>query len=334
MISRMKKVILGTTLVTTVVASSAIFSFASITSYKVVIGDTLWKISQKYETTLDEIYKANPNYNKNTILMAGDVVNVPQGGQGLAYTVIKDDTPWTISNTFNVKMNDFLIVNGLQEGQHIYPGQKVIIPGNNTASLKMKPIKTIIIYTVVKGDDLWNISIKYGIPFHEIISLNSFKPNHLVNIGDKIKIPVYNIPIKQTPGSQYGELLDWWTEAQYLVPIGKVFKVKEFSTGKSWTMKRTIGANHADVEPLTSKDTAVMKEVWGGNFSWTVRPVIIEVDNRKIAASANAMPHSIQHIKDNGYNGHSCIHFFNSTRHSDGKADPSHQKSVLKAGGK
>lgn len=472
--SRIKKVIIGTTIASSIFSFTISNSFANFTQHKVVAGDTLWKISQQYETSLDELYKINPKFVSNSSLLVGDVVNVPskvvtytvktgdtpwtisnsfgitlqqfmsfnnlKDGQHIypgntviisvgnaigqsqsnpivnpiapsnTYIVQRGDTPWTISNQFGITMNQFLEANGLKDGQHIYPGDRVIIPqkissnqnnNSNTQSsinytvkngdtpwtisnaykismndllnfngltqkdfiypgqvLKIPsqtqqpqvqnppiqqnpsipqspstPQKTFITHTVVSGDDLWKISIRYGIPFSEVLQVNGFKENHIVYIGDKIKIPVYNIPVKPTKGDQYGELLDWWTEAQYVVPINKTFKIIDFYSGKAWFAKRTIGANHADCEPLTANDAAIMREVWGGNFSWSRRPVIIEVDGRRLAASVSSFPHDIQYITNNNFNGHFDLYFLNSTRHVDGKGDPEHQKNVLIAAG-
>lgn len=334
----LKKFIIGTTITTTIVTSSILPAFAASTSHKVVAGDTLWKIAQQYKVSLNNIYEANPKYKSNSNIYVGDIIQIPTSGSNVTrYTVQKNDTPWIISNKFGVNLNELLKVNNLTNGQHIYPGQSLIIPntssnsGSNSSSTTSVTFKN---HTVVRGDDMWKISIQYGVPYNELLKLNKISESHVLNIGDIIKIPVYNVPIKPTPGPQYGELLDWWTEAQYVVPIGKVFKVVDFYTGKSWTMKRTIGANHSDTEPLTAKDAAIMKEVWGGTYSWSTRPVIIEVDNRRIAASASSMPHDIQYITNNNFNGHSDIHFYNSTRHKDGLKDAAHQNNVLIAAGK
>ncbi|SET05952.1 LysM repeat-containing protein [Natronincola peptidivorans] len=389
--SKFKKMIIGTALASAVFTSTFTPAFASSLSHRVVSGDTLWKISQKYQVSLEEIYNLNPQYRNNPEIRVGDTVQIP-GKQQSTYTVQRNDTPWIISNKFNISLKDFLSANGLREGQHIYPGQQVIIPStsnNSTAyvvqrndtpwiisnkfnvSLKdflsanglregqhiypgqtvtipsskqqtaaptnppstATPRKTFTTHTVVSGDTTWNISIKYGIPFKELLDVNGLRENHVLRIGDKLTIPVYNIPVKETPGPQYGELLDWWTEAQYVVPIGKEFAVVDFHTGRRWNMKRTIGANHADVEPVTARDASIMKEVWGGSYSWNRRPVIVEVDGRRLAASASAMPHDVQYINNNNFNGHSDLYFLNSTRHVDGRRDEGHQNNVLTAAG-
>ena len=43
--------------------------------------------------------------------------------------------------------------------------------------------------------------------------------------------------------------------------------------------------------------------------------VIIETGGRKLAASMSSMPHGIQYITGNNFNGHFDVHFKNSTRH-------------------
>jgi hypothetical protein len=164
------------------------------------------------------------------------------------------------------------------------------------------------------------------------LKVNNFNESTQLSIGQKIKIPVHNIPIKSTVSSKHGEHLDWFSEAQYVFTINDVAKVTDYHTGKTFNIKRTIGANHADCEPLTANDTAIAKNLWG-NFSWTVRPVIVEADGRKIAASMSFMPHGIQYISNNNFDGHFDIHFANSTRHKDGLISEEHQKHIKIAAG-
>ncbi len=390
MASRFSRWVAGSTLVITVLTTSVIGAYGSQSIHTVTAGDTLWKLSQRYNITQQQLHKLNPQLISASSLNIGDKITVP----AINHTVNKGDTPWTISNRYGVDLNGLLSLNGLTKNSEIYPGQVLKIPPLQASSLKpyvvvkgdtpwlisskhnislsdlmnanglksgeliyvgqalavpssstivkgneIKAVvngnkKTFKTHTVVKGDDLWKISIQYGIPFQELLTVNGLKESHVIKIGDKLTIPVYQIAVKSTPGSQYGELLDWWTEAQYVIPIGKVFTVVDFATGKRWKMKRTIGANHADCEPVTSSDAAIMKQVWGGSYSWSTRAVIIEVDNRKIAASASSMPHDIQYITNNSFTGHSDLHFFNSTRHKDGLVDTSHQAKILKAAGK
>ena len=89
--------------------------------------------------------------------------------------------------------------------------------------------------------------------------------------------------MKKTPGAQYGEILDWSSEAQYVFSIGKTGKVTDPVSGKSFMIKRTMGANHSDTEPLTAQDTKTMKEIFGGAWSWDRKIFMLEVDGREIS---------------------------------------------------
>lgn len=154
--------------------------------------------------------------------------------------------------------------------------------------------------------------------------------------------------------SMYGSLIDW-KEASSVFPRGKDAKVTDLYTGRTFNVRRTMGANHADCEPLTKQDTAIIKDIWGG-FNWTTRPVIVNVNGKKLAASMSSMGHAgvdsepayvtvdnrsggygtgenLDTIKNNDMDGHFDIHFLNSTTHKTGKQNPLHQAAVLKAAG-
>jgi hypothetical protein len=167
----------------------------------------------------------------------------------------------------------------------------------------------------------------------ELLQVNKLPENAQLQIGQTLIIPVHHIPDTTVNSAKYGEYLDWFEASQYLFPINAVATVTDFETGKSFQVKRTIGASHSDTEPLTAADTAIIKDVWGGNFSWSVRPVIVEVNGRRIAASMTSMPHSIEYITDNDFTGHFDIHFLNSLRHKDNAIDPDHQAAIKVAAG-
>lgn len=284
------------------------------------------------------------------------------------YQVKSGDTGWLISQKFNVSLKEFLSINNLTEVSPLYVNQNVKIPKatqtttptqtlnsttNTTTVMPEQPIVTItyINHAVKSGDNFWNIALKYGVTMQQVLTANNATSSTYLQIGDIVKIPQYNVPAMQTLGEKYGEYLDWWTGAQYVIPIGSTFKVIDFNTGKSFMVKRTYGANHADVETITPEDTIIFKEIFGGSFSWATRPVIVEHNGRKLAASVSGMPHAgndsapadlntnwrsgdygagpnFDAIKGNNMDGHFDIHFLNSTTHNTGQITESHQKNV------
>ncbi len=331
--------------------------------HTVQAGDTFWIISQKYDVGILSLMEAN-NATENTVLYIGDKITIPPKMQKEVHIVQPGDTFWIISQKYEVDIKELMAYNGADETSILYAGQKINIPTStnnpntiptDTAS-STKPYVTYTEYTVQKGDILWDIAIKFGIPFTELLEVNNFTSSTYLNIGDIIKIPVHHVPVKETPGEKYGEYLDWWSEAQYVLPVGSKFEIIDFYTGKSFMAKRTTGSNHADAETLTLNDTERMKEIWGGNFSWARRPIIIKYNDRKIAASASSLPHAgndetpggihtswrsgdygagynLDWVKGNGIDGVFDIHFTNSTRHMDNQTDSQHQENIKIAAG-
>lgn len=187
-------------------------------------------------------------------------------------------------------------------------------------------------YQVQLGEKISQIAIEWGIPQSELMIVNNLSEDDVLREGQIIRIPVHNIPMKSMPDSFNGECLDWWTEVQYIFSINKTGKVTDYGTRKTFTVKRTMGINHADCEPITYADTEIAKSVWASNL-WIPRPIIIEVEGRKIAASMTFMPHGDATIYNNAFDGHFDIHFLNSTRHVDGSIDYEHQEAVKVAAG-
>lgn len=137
--------------------------------------------------------------------------------------------------------------------------------------------------------------------------------------------------MKQT--NSYGEFLDW-KEVKKIFSRYANATVIDVETGFEFKVQRRAGSQHADVQPLTADDTAVMKQIFDGQWSWRRRAVIIEVNGRRLAASMNGMPHGAGAIRGNEFPGHFCIHFRGSKVHTSGEADLAHQLMVWKAAGK
>lgn len=132
----------------------------------------------------------------------------------------------------------------------------------------------------------------------------------------------------------YGELLSW-QEAQIKVPRKGVIQVTDLETGLSFRVQRRAGSQHADVQPMTKADTAIMKQIYNGAWSWKRRAIIVSTsDNERLAASMHGMPHGGDGIPGNGFSGHFCIHFLGSTTHKSDSMDTAHQLMVYKAAGK
>lgn len=128
------------------------------------------------------------------------------------------------------------------------------------------------------------------------------------------------------------EVLDWFEdEVTKVIPKNARFTIKDVKTGKTFEVVRWSGYNHIDAEPRTAEDTATMKSIYGGEWSWSRRAILILYNGHVYAASMNGMPHGTTTISSNNFDGHFCIHFKNSRTHESDKVDPDHQAAVTTA---
>ncbi|BBI34195.1 hypothetical protein KCTCHS21_35940 [Cohnella abietis] len=132
--------------------------------------------------------------------------------------------------------------------------------------------------------------------------------------------------------SHYGRLTRW-DDAKNIVNRKSMFSVTDLETGLTFKVQRRAGSSHADVQPLTKEDTAIMKQIYNGRWSWKRKPIIVHSSQGRLAASMNGMPHGGDGIPDNDFSGHFCIHFQDSTSHKSNTPDPAHQLMIHKAAG-
>lgn len=268
------------------------------------------------------------------------------------YKVKPGDTLWEISKKYNLTVGQIKEINKLKSDL-IYVGQELYLKKEPSQAKDDKVSLSYIDYRVNAGDTIWKIANNHNITQNDLLKANGFTTSTILYIGQLIRVPVYTVPVKETPGPEYGEYLDWWTEAQYVLPFNTPFEVTDFYTGTSFMAVRTFGANHADCEPLTTDDTVIIKNLWDRYHTsyWTSRPITIDINGRRLAASMSAMLHAgldaypngayidnrsggygygqnFDAIKGNKADGHFDIHFLNSTTHNTGTINSNHQKNI------
>lgn len=137
------------------------------------------------------------------------------------------------------------------------------------------------------------------------------------------------------PSTSQIKWLMWYTEIKPTIKSGQTVLVYEPASGSSFKLRLYSLGRHADSEPLTAEDTAIMKAAWGGTFSWNEKPVYVMLPNGTwCIASMHSMPHLSGSIKDNNFDGHLCVHFprtLEETAVLDPKNGIRHQKDIRKA---
>jgi len=182
-------------------------------THKVTKGDTLWSITKQYNMSLESILALNNIKDKDT-LSIGQIVKIYQDNLSAAdyamHIVKKGETLWSIAQECNLSMDQIIATNNLANSELISIGQQIEIPSikNTTPETNIitqpvidKPNNKMnsnisqpenaepTIYTVKAGDNLWNISRKYGVSVAVITDINNLKDKDLLSLGQKLEIP-------------------------------------------------------------------------------------------------------------------------------------------------
>ena len=150
-------------------------------TYTVQKGDSLYQIAKKYNTTVDELKKIN-NLTSNT-LSIDQVLTLPKATEEPStgytyYTVQKGDSLYQIAKRYNTTTDKLKNINNLTSTL-LSIGQQLKVP---------KTTEDYFLYTVVKGDSLYQIAKKNNTTVNDIKSINKLVSNTL-SIGQKLKIP-------------------------------------------------------------------------------------------------------------------------------------------------
>ena len=119
------------------------------------------------------------------MLSIGQVLKIPdivEKSDTSVYYVKKGDSLYGIANKYGVSVESLKSANGLS-GNLINIGQTLIIPASNNVLPG-----DYVVYTVKKGDSLWEIANQYGVSVNDIANYNNLGTT-LLQIGQQLLIP-------------------------------------------------------------------------------------------------------------------------------------------------
>lgn len=151
--------------------------------YFVRPNDTLFKIARRFGVPLDALMAANPGLFDPNRLLPGMRLVIPRSSNQphgtMRYVVREGDTLYRIARRFGVHLNALIKANPqISDPNVLIPGEVVYLP-----------VQRMREYAVQRGDTLYRIARKFGVPLDRLIAANPGIDPNVIYPGQLIAIP-------------------------------------------------------------------------------------------------------------------------------------------------
>lgn len=160
-------------------------------SYTIKAGDSIYKLAQRFDTTVSAIISANSFLDPDN-LQVGQKICIPLQKQypscpeGNFYTIQSGDTFYLLSQKFNVSVDDLKEANPRVNPGNLEVGQVICIP---LATPPVECPEGTRQYEVVRGDTFYSIAREFNTTVEELKEINpDVNPDNLL-IGQVICVP-------------------------------------------------------------------------------------------------------------------------------------------------
>ncbi len=179
------------------------------TRHKVRRGETLSTIARKYGTSVKAIQQAN-NMGRRTLIRERSYLIIPMSsyfpkdfkaqsskkykrGEKISYRVRRGDTLYSIARRYNTNVKSILLWNNISESKILYPGDRLTIYAgiretSDSLSAQANKKGKKIVYTVKKGDCLYNIARSHNVSIKKLCNWNRISRRTTLYPGNKLTI--------------------------------------------------------------------------------------------------------------------------------------------------
>lgn len=142
-------------------------------------GQALWTLAAYYDVSLSDLLLYN-NLSETDFLQPGDTVLIrladgapppPTPTPPLRHTVQAGQSLWSIALRYDLRFNDLLLFNGLNEDSLLQPGDEIVI--RLAEGEAAPPTPTPVVFHAIRANDtLLDIALRYGLSLDQLLALN------------------------------------------------------------------------------------------------------------------------------------------------------------------
>jgi murein DD-endopeptidase MepM/ murein hydrolase activator NlpD len=153
-------------------------------------GDTLFKIAQRYGTTVESIAQAN-GLTDVTLINIGQRLLIPNAtttepGIPTEVVVGPADSLRSIALRYGTTVTDIAQRNAIVNPNGLYAGQLLALQDGSTGA---GGIKTGWIHTVMPTDNVYRLASRYGVPVAALLKHNNLRRESALYPGQRLLIP-------------------------------------------------------------------------------------------------------------------------------------------------
>jgi LysM repeat protein len=235
--------------------------------HTVVKGETVFSISQMYNTTVEDIYRLNPDTRES--ISIGQVLTIPQRRvisevkeENYRYhTILPKETLYSVSKTYSLKPEDVMAANPGLSAETFQIGRTIRIPFFESYQV-VKPYElqtTDLTHRVSRGETLYSISRKYNVPVGEIEAKNPMLAGGLKTNMELI-IPVSSSSLEGTTQRLENDVNRLLIQRQGpqrvdIIKVGLLLPFLDESGGANYRLQEYYEGFLMAVEDLKNKGT-------------------------------------------------------------------------------